>query len=74
LDGYSTKDIDYQAKPNEYAARDIPEYWIVDPLEAKVGVLINSDSWYDVTEIYGDELIIFPTFPELQLTPQTIFV
>jgi len=69
----STKNIDYRAKRTEYAARDIPEYWIVDPLEAKVSVLINSDGWYDVTEFYGDELIISPTFPELQLTPQTIF-
>lgn len=69
----STKTVDYRAKRTEYAARDIPEYWIVDPLEAKVSVLINSDGWYDVTEFYGDELIISPTFPELQLTPQKIF-
>ena len=68
----STKNIDYRAKRTEYAARDIPEYWIVDPLEAKVSVLINSDGWYDVTEFYGDELIISPTFPELQLTPNKI--
>ena len=68
----STKNIDYRAKRTEYAARDIPEYWIIDPLEAKVSVLINSDGWYDVTEFYGDELIISPTFPELQLTPNKI--
>jgi len=68
----STKNVDYRAKRTEYAARDIPEYWIVDPLEAKVSVLINSDGWYDVTEFYGDELIISPTFPELQLTPNKI--
>lgn len=70
----STKNIDYRAKRTEYAARDIPEYWIIDPLEAKVSVLINSDGWYDVTEFYGDELIISPTLPELQLTPKSIFV
>jgi Uma2 family endonuclease len=69
----STKNVDYRAKRTEYAARDIPEYWIVDPLETKVSVLINSDGWYDVTEFYGAELIISHTFPELQLTPQTIF-
>lgn len=28
----------------------------------------------DVTEFYGDELIIPLTFPEFQLTPETIFV
>ena len=69
----STKNIDYRAKRTEYAARDIPEYWIVDPPEAKVSVLINSDGWYDVTEFFDSDRIISPTFPELQLTPQTIF-
>ncbi|XGB38739.1 MAG: Uma2 family endonuclease [Cyanobacteria bacterium LVE1205-1] len=70
----STKNIDYRAKRTEYAARDIPEYWIIDPLEAKVSVLINSDGWYDVTEFFNTDRIISPTFPELQLTPQVIFV
>ena len=69
----STKNIDYRAKRTEYAARDIPEYWIVDPLEAKVSILINSDGWYDVTEFFNSDHIISPTFPELQLTPHTIF-
>jgi len=69
----STKNIDYRAKRTEYAARDIPEYWIVDSLEAKVSILINSDGWYDVTEFFNSDHIISPTFPELQLTPQTIF-
>ena len=69
----STKNIDYPAKRTEYAARDIPEYWIVDPLEAKVSVLINSDGWYDVTEFFDSDRLICQIFPELQLTPQTIF-
>ena len=69
----STKNIGYRAKRTEYAARDIPEYWIIDPLEAKVSVLINSDGWYDVTEFFDSDRLISPTFPELQLTPQTIF-
>jgi Uma2 family endonuclease len=67
-----TKNIDYRAKRTEYAARDIPEYWIIDPLESKVSVLINSDGWYDVTEFFDSDLLISPTFPELQLTPQII--
>ncbi|MEA5487612.1 MULTISPECIES: Uma2 family endonuclease [Pseudanabaena] len=69
----STKNVDYRAKRTEYAARDIPEYWIIDPLEAKVTVLINSDGWYDITEFFDSDRIISPTFPELQLTPLTIF-
>ena len=69
----SFKTVDYRAKRTEYAARDIPDYWIVDPIEAKVSVLINSDGWYDVTEFFDSDRIISPNFPELQLTPQTIF-
>jgi Uma2 family endonuclease len=69
----STKNIDYRAKRTEYAARDIPEYWIIDPLEAKVSVLINSDGWYDVTEFFDSDRIISPTFPELELTPTSFF-
>lgn len=68
----STKNIDYRAKRTEYAARDIPEYWIIDPLESKVTVLINSDGWYDITEFFDSDRLISPTFPELQLTPQII--
>ncbi|WP_286394903.1 Uma2 family endonuclease [Pseudanabaena mucicola] len=67
-----TKNIDYRAKRTEYAARDIPEYWIIDPLESKVSVLINSDGWYDITEFFDSDRLISPTFPELQLTPRII--
>jgi Uma2 family endonuclease len=70
----STKSIDYRAKRTEYAARDIPEYWIVDLLEGKISVLINCDGWYDVTEFYNSDRLISPIFPELQLTPQAIFI
>jgi Uma2 family endonuclease len=69
----STKITDYRAKRTEYAARDIPEYWIVDPLEAKISVLVLADGWYDVTEFYGSDRIISALFPELQLTPNQVF-
>jgi len=69
----STKITDYRAKRTEYAARDIPEYWIVDPIEAKVSVFVLSDGWYDVTEFTNDDHLVSPMFPELQLTPQEIF-
>jgi Uma2 family endonuclease len=34
---------DYRYKRSEYAALEIPEYWIVDPLESKVSVLLWND-------------------------------
>ena len=69
----STKITDYRAKRTEYAARDIPEYWIVDPIEGKVTVCVLSDGWYDVTEFTNGDHLVSPMFPELQLTPQEIF-
>lgn len=69
----STKSIDYRAKRTEYAARDIPEYWIIDPLETKISVLVNTDGWFDLTEFQSAMPLISPTFPELVLTSDQIF-
>jgi Uma2 family endonuclease len=38
---------DYRFKRSEYAALEIPEYWIVDPLESKVSVLLWNDGLYE---------------------------
>lgn len=43
----STKNIDYRAKRSEYGVLDIPEYWIVDPLQEKVSILSLSEGFYD---------------------------
>jgi Uma2 family endonuclease len=63
----STKNIDYRTKRTEYAGRDIPEYWIIDPIEHKISVLVNSDGWYDLQEFGMEQMIISPTFGELQI-------
>ncbi|MEN9216933.1 MAG: Uma2 family endonuclease [Gloeomargarita sp. HHBFW_bins_162] len=65
----STKTTDYRTKRTEYAARDIPEYWIVDPLDMKILVLTNSDGWFDVQEFMNDNCIKSPAFPEVEITP-----
>jgi Uma2 family endonuclease len=61
---------DYERKPNEYAARGIPEYWIVDPTAdravVKVGTLV--DGAYDFQDFTGKQMIQSPTFPGLTLT------
>jgi Uma2 family endonuclease len=64
----STKTTDYRAKRSEYSILDIPEYWIVDPLLAKVTVFTLDDGWYEPAEFQGNDLIQSPTFPSLQLS------
>ncbi len=64
----STRNIDYRTKRTEYAGRDIPEYWIIDPMEQKTSVLVNSDGWYDVEEFAMEQVIVSPTFGKLQIS------
>jgi Uma2 family endonuclease len=64
----STKTTDYRAKRTEYSILDIPEYWIVDPLLAKITILTLDDGWYEPAEFQGGDLIQSPTFADLQLS------
>jgi Uma2 family endonuclease len=64
----STVTVDYRAKHSEYAVLDIPEYWIVDPIDLKVTVCILKDGAYSDIVFVGDFALVSPTFPELNLT------
>jgi Uma2 family endonuclease len=59
---------DYRFKRSEYAALEIPEYWIVDPLALKISVLCWEDGLYEESVFVGEEAITSKTFPELKLT------
>ncbi|WP_448562230.1 Uma2 family endonuclease [Trichothermofontia sp.] len=68
----STQTTDYRSKRAEYSVLDIPEYWIVDPLAAKVSVLTLLEGWYEVAEFQGEAEIKSPTFSELTLTANQV--
>jgi Uma2 family endonuclease len=51
---------------------DIPEYWIVDPLNAKVSVLTLVEGWYDAAEFVGSDSIQSRTLPNLELTAEQV--
>jgi Uma2 family endonuclease len=63
---------DYRYKRSEYAALEVPEYWIVDPLEAQVTLLQWEEGWYEEAVLVGDQAISSPTLPELALTVEQI--
>jgi Uma2 family endonuclease len=61
----STKSTDYRAKRTEYSVLDIPEYWIVDPLLAKITIFALNEGWYEPIEFAGSNMIQSSTFPNL---------
>ena len=63
---------DYRFKRSEYAASGIGEYWIVDPLEQQVTILVLDEGLYEETIFTGEEKLVSPTFSKLELTPQQI--
>ena len=63
---------DYRHKRTEYAGRHIPEYWIVDPIASKVTILEWVDGLYEAQEYIGEDKIISPLFPTLDLTARVI--
>jgi Uma2 family endonuclease len=63
----STVSVDYRAKHSEYAVLDIPEYWIVDPIDLKVTVCVLKDGAYTDVVFAGDLTIVSPTFPDWEL-------
>jgi Uma2 family endonuclease len=63
---------DYEHKPNEYAARGIPEMWQIDPERSwvKVGKLVDGD--YDFETFTGNMGIGSPSFPGLTITADEV--
>lgn len=76
---------DYYTKFGNYQAMKIPEYWIADyaalggrkfignPKQPTFFVCELIDDEYQMTAFRGEERIISPTFPELNLTAQQVF-
>lgn len=65
--GKTNEDRDYRFKRSEYAARGIPEYWIIDPAKGKVMVLTLVDGLYESVDYTGSDKILSALFPQLDL-------
>lgn len=77
---------DYYKKYGEYEGIGLPEYWIVDylalggrkfigyPKQPTIFIYSLVEGEYQMTQFRGDDRIQSPTFPELNLTAQQIFL
>jgi Uma2 family endonuclease len=63
---------DYQTKLLEYAQAGVPEYWIVDPLQAKVTVLSLREENYLAQEFMGEQIVRSPLLPSWMVTVDQI--
>ncbi|MGI0492080.1 Uma2 family endonuclease [Alkalinema pantanalense CENA528] len=59
---------DYRHKRTEYAGRQIPEYWIVDPIAQKVTILQWVDGLYEEQVYQGEQAIVSPLYASVNLT------
>ncbi|AFZ47229.1 protein of unknown function DUF820 [Cyanobacterium stanieri PCC 7202] len=69
----NNKQDDYRYKRSEYAVREIPEYWIIDPELEKISILILVDGFYEVTEYQQNDLIKSTLFPDLMVKANDFF-
>lgn len=71
--GKANRDRDYRYKRSEYAARGIGEYWIVDPQESKITVLLLDNGLYQENVYQDDDSINSQLLTQLQLTASQVF-
>jgi len=72
--GKENQQRDYIIKRSDYAAVGIPEYWIIDPHAKKVTIMqLDRGAYIEVGVFREEETIVSPTFPDLSLTPRSLF-
>lgn len=64
---------DYRYKRSEYAALGIGEYWIIDPIEQQVTILVLDEGLYEETVFTSEQELVSATFKEIKITPEQIF-
>ncbi|MBE9069479.1 Uma2 family endonuclease [Leptolyngbya cf. ectocarpi LEGE 11479] len=63
---------DYEEKHCQYEAREIPEYWLLDPDQATVTVLALNGDTYDEAVFAGNDKIVSFMFSEFSLTAEQV--
>ena len=71
--GSANRTRDYRHKRTEYAAREIAEYWIVDPETRQITVCQWVEGQYEDVIFGGAECVRSPLIPAWELTIDQIF-
>lgn len=71
--GQVNRDRDYRYKHTEYAAREIAEYWIVDPELKQVTLCIWVNGRYEDRVYQGTKSLKSSLVPDFGLSPAEIF-
>ena len=72
--GKTNHDRDYVRKRAQYAARGIPEYWLIDPQTQTILVLqLQECEYLEVGTFQGSDRLVSPTLPTLELTIAQVF-
>ncbi|MEM7066770.1 MAG: Uma2 family endonuclease [Cyanobacteria bacterium P01_B01_bin.77] len=70
--GKVNRDRDYEEKRDQYEAREIPEYLLLDPEQQVVMVLTLKDGSYQEAIFNGRDRIASTTFPDFALTAEQV--
>ena len=70
--GSENRDRDYIQKRQEYAARGIPEYWLIDPERRLVTILQLTNGVYQESQYQNEDMIRSREFPLLELSTEQI--
>ncbi len=69
--GKTNQERDYRFKRSEYAAKGVPEYWVINPEASKVTVFTLEAGFYEEV-MYTGEMLIQSRFEVLQLTVEQV--
>lgn len=65
---------DYRYKRSEYAALGVDEYWIVDPKNEKITILLLEEGLYEETVYNSSDKLVSRLFSDLDLTVNQVLV
>jgi len=70
--GNTQHDVGY--KKAQYAARGVPEYWIVGPIHRSIERLVLGEAGYETAADFGPgEVLTSPAFPGLEIPLDEVF-